>query len=141
MTAAIAVLGFGLAGCEDAGGTGGTFAAPVTRDYGVAGVNWADRREGYTYVYKVVDVDGELYVCGAGFHEGQTRRKANRQALRAHAFVVNGETVLVGTAHFAEYADEEALVAGTANCRATGKPTPSGPLTVEVEALRSRVML
>ncbi len=141
--ALLAAMGLGLSACEEPGASASrsTFTIPITDGFGTVGVSWRGNRGGYSGVYRSVDRDGGLYICGAGYFEGFSRRSLTLQAQATRSFQVNGVEVYRGTRHFTEYANAEELANGVATCRGTGTATPEGRYRVTVEALKTRFRL
>ncbi len=145
LLAIVGLLG-GLSACEeptaDQLNSRGIFTVPITSDFEVGGIRWQDDRANYTYVFKLLPLDGQFYLCGVGAMEGdRSFMSLNRRALAKHSFRVNGTEVARGTQHFNEVLNIDDIVQSPAYCKATGASVPEGNYNVEVEVLKSKFVI
>ena len=79
----------------------------------------------YLYRIHVIDVGGQLEICGAGVFTDSYTRSAFRGLLRGATILMDGQGILENLTYFARVNSQNQLVGALANCRATGMATPT----------------
>jgi hypothetical protein len=96
---------------------------PVDESFIPWGIRWSGAGAGrYEARLRLVDIDGQIALCGVGWLSSGTYAKANRQSLRTKFVTYDGEEILRDFSFFARAGSEAALDGAMANCALTTMP-------------------
>lgn len=102
----------------------GNFYIPVDERFGTGKIDLPGYGKGYIYRMIVIDHEGTLAVCGAGYFADASSAVGMRRLMRKTAVLVNGRTLIRDLSFFTQVKSEAALNGASAACVTTGFPTP-----------------
>ncbi len=100
------------------------FQIPVDDRFGGGTVDFSGYGKGYIYKMKLIDREGQIAVCGAGYFPDASSAIGIRRLMRRTEVLLNGRKVVRDLSFFSQVRSEAALEGAPANCVLTGFPTP-----------------
>lgn len=92
----------------------------MDQDSGTYEMAWRGVPDRVLVRWKLLNVSGEIFVCGNYAMSGHTVRRLSRKAMADVSILMNNRPLVENIRYFKQYRSETALVGGTASCQPTG---------------------
>lgn len=111
-----------------------TFQVPVNKNFQQSELDWGGEfGKGYVYTITIIDNQGKLAVCGAGYYPSSHTRIQSKKAMRKLSITLNGKKILTDLSFFTEVKAGSDLTRATATCKMTSAATPKGKADIQLK--------